>query len=83
MSVEERLEVERTVMDDSIEVDVEVVWWCSLDVVHLWMLSGRTKLGNLVLFDQLRGQRISFPTPALRNNGQQSINEAHEMYLKN
>jgi len=70
-------------MDDSIEVNVEVVWWCSLDVAHLWTLSGRTKLRNLVLFDQLRGQRISLPTPALRDNDQQSMNEAHEMYLKN
>jgi hypothetical protein len=70
-------------MDDSIEINVEVVWWCSLDVVHLWMLSGQTKLGNLVLFNQLRGQRISFSTRALRNKDQQPINEAHEMYLKN
>ena len=70
-------------MDDPIEVDVEVVLWCSLDIVHPQMLTRRTELRNLVLFDQLRGQRISLPTPALRNDDQRSIDEAHEMYLKN
>jgi len=70
-------------MDNSIEVDVEVVLLYSLEVVHPMDASGRTELRNLVFFDQLRGQRISLPTSALRNNDKQSTIVTYEMYLKN
>lgn len=44
---------------------------------------GRTEFWNLVLLDQLRGQRISFPGSALRIDAQELINSTHDTYLKN
>ena len=40
----------------------------SSDVAMLWMHGIQTELRDLVLFDQLRGQRISLPIPALRTD---------------